>query len=86
MAALESRSVPKLRPPSRRAAIIVFEDTAQSFVTADDMFHVGRVARFLDQLVVESLVIALKVIMLHEFLYSFAKMACAQRNNLGQTF
>jgi len=42
-------------------------------VTADDTVHVGRVARFLEQLVVEPLVIALKVIMLREFLYSFAR-------------
>ena len=69
-----TRSVPLLSPPSRCSPIVVFEDTSQPFSTLDGTVHVGLVAPLLNQLVVETLVISLKVVMLHVFLHSFSKV------------
>ncbi len=52
--------MPLLSPPLRRPPIVRFEDTSQPFLTLDGTVHVGLVARLLNQLVVETLVIALK--------------------------
>ncbi len=47
--------------------------------------HVGLVARLLNQLVVETLVIALKVVMLRVFFHDFPKVVLAQRDDLIET-
>ena len=75
----------KLSPPSRRPSIVVVEDAAQPFSTADGTVRIGLVAHLLDQLVVESLVIALKVVMLRVFFHGFPKVALAKWDDLGQT-
>ena len=47
--------------------------------------HVGLVARLLNQLVVETLVIALKVVMLRVFFHGFPKVVLAQQDDLIET-
>ncbi len=50
--------------------MIATQDTSESLPTLDGTIHNGLIARLLDQLVVESLVIALKVICNSLFLVS----------------
>jgi hypothetical protein len=54
-------------------------------LTLDGTVRIGLVAQLLNQLVAETLVIALKVVMLRVFLHGFSKVALAQRDELGQT-
>ena len=82
---LEPRSVPKFSPPSRRPPVVVLKEAPQPFSTADGTIHVGPVARLLDELVVEPLVVALKVVVIRVFPHGFPKVALAQWNDLGQT-
>jgi len=77
--------VPILSPLLRGPPIIVFEDTSQPFLTLDGTVPIGLVARLLNRLVVETLVIALTMVMLCVFLHGFPKVALAQRDDLGQT-
>jgi len=51
---------------------VVVEDAAQPFMTHEGGIHVDRAMPFLDQPVVESLIIALEVIVLGVFLHSVA--------------
>jgi len=69
------RSVPKHSPLLRRPSIVVFEDTSQPFSTFNGSAHIRLVARFLDETVIESLVITLKVIMFRVFHNGFTKMS-----------
>ncbi len=70
----------------RGPPIVVIQDTSESLSAIDGIVHIGLVDRLLDQLIVESLVIALKVIVVRVLLHRIAKMAFTQRNDLGQTF
>ncbi len=60
----EPRTVPKLGLMSRRLAIVVVEETAQSFATCHVTAHDRSVPCFQDELVAESLVIAFSVVVL----------------------
>ena len=60
--------------------VIVFEDSTEPLATLDSAALTDRTARFLDQLIVEALVIALQVVVLRIFLDGLAKVALAQRN------
>ncbi len=62
-----SRPVPEVGPRSR-CPPIGFEHTSEPFVALHCTLHVGLVARLLDQLVVETLVIALEVVVLRVLL------------------
>jgi hypothetical protein len=77
--------VPLLSPPSRRPSIVVLENTAESFPTLDAAVNVEFVPPILDQLVLETLVITLKVIVLRVFLHGRPKVALAEWDDLGQT-
>ena len=81
----DARMVRKFSPPLCRAPIIVFEDTPQPFSTADGTGHVRVVSGVLDQPIVETLVIALKVVVLGVLVQGVAKVAFAQRYDLGET-
>jgi hypothetical protein len=65
--------------------MVEIEDASESFSTVDGTVHIGPVARLLDELVVEPLVIALKVVVIRVFPHGFPKVALAQWNDLGQT-
>ena len=74
-------SAHRLRGPP----MVEIEDASESFSTVDGTVHIGPVARLLDELVVEPLVVALKVVMLRVLLHGFSKVALAQWDDLGQT-
>jgi hypothetical protein len=76
--------VRKPSPPLCRATIIVFEDTPQPFSTADGTRLVRLVSGILDQLIVETLVIAFKAVVLSVLVQGVAKVAFAQRYDLGE--
>ena len=78
--------MPLPSPPLRRPPIVEFEVTSQPFLTLDGTVHVELAAWLLNQLVVETLVIALKVVVLRILLHGHPKVTLAQWNNLGQTF
>jgi hypothetical protein len=65
--------------------VIVVEDTTEPFPALDCTVSVWAVDRLLDQLVVEPLVIAFEMVVLRIFLDGLAKVALAQRDDLGQT-
>jgi hypothetical protein len=65
--------------------MIVFEDTTEPFSAVNRAALIDRTARFLDQLVVEPLVIALQVVVLRIFLDGLAKVTLAQWDDLPQT-
>jgi hypothetical protein len=65
--------------------MIVFEDTTEPLSTVNRAALIDRTTRFLDQLIVEPLVIALQVVVLRVFLDGLAKVALARWDDLGQT-
>ena len=65
--------------------MIVFEDTTEPLSTVNRIAHIDRTARILDQLVVEPLVIALKMVVLRVFLHGLAKVTLAQCDDPSQT-
>jgi len=65
--------------------MIVLEDTSEPFSTGDGAVTVGLVAAYLDQLVFETLVIALKVVMVCVIFHGFTEVALAERHDPGQT-
>jgi hypothetical protein len=81
-----SRSVPKLSRPSRRFAIVVFQNPSEPFCAFDGVVQTRCVAWFLDELVVESLVITLRVIMFRLFADRVPKMTLPQWDHLSETF
>ena len=65
--------------------MIEFEDSTKPLSTFNRAGLTDRMARLLDQLILEPLVIALQVVVLRVFLDGLAKVALAQWNDLGQT-
>jgi hypothetical protein len=63
---------------------VVVEDPTQPFMADDGGIHVDHARRFLDQLIIEPLMIPLSVIMLRVLLHSVAEMVLAQWDDLGQ--
>lgn len=76
--------MPKLSLPLCGAAKAVFEDAAEPFSTGHGTVSVRPVSRFPDKLVVETLVIAPKVVMRPVLCHRFAKVALGQRYDPGQ--
>jgi hypothetical protein len=70
--------VRKLGPPSRGPPIVVVQDATEPFSALNRSIHSGAAGQLLDQLVVETLVIALQVVVLRVFLDGLAKVALAQ--------
>ncbi len=65
--------------------MVVIQNTTEPLTAADCTINAVPVGQLLDQLVVEPLVIALQVVVLGVFLDGPAKVALAQRDDLGQT-
>ena len=61
--------------------VIVFEDTAEPLSTVNRTAHIHPTVRFLDQLVVEPLVIALEMVVLRVLLHGLAEVTLAQRDD-----
>ncbi len=76
---------PAPRLVHQRPSIVVLEDTAQSFSTLDAAVNVEFVPAILGQLVLETLVVTLEVIVLRVLLHGRPKVALAEWDDLGQT-
>ncbi len=61
----------------------MFEDSTKPFPVLNDAVKIGLDARFLDQLIIEPLVISLQVVVLRVFLNGLAKVALAQWDSRG---
>ncbi len=64
--------------------MVVVEDASEPFAAGDRAVFAGPLARFLDEVVPQTLVIALCVVVLRELSNRFPKVAFAQRDDLGQ--
>ncbi len=64
---------------------LVAQDAAEPFSALDCTVSVWVAGLLLDQLIVESLVIALQVVVLRVLLHGLAKVTLAQWDDLGQT-
>lgn len=64
---------------------IVVKDAAQPFLAHDSGTHVDHARRFLDQLIVEPLMIPLDVVVLCVLLHRVAQVLLSQWNDLVQT-
>ena len=74
-------SADRLRGPP----FVVVEDSAQPFMALNSGIHIDHAVLFLDQPIVESLMIPLGVIVLRVFLHRVPQMPLAQRDDLGKT-
>jgi len=65
--------------------MVVIQNATKPSSTFDGTLDAGPVDRSLNQFIIEPLVIALEMVVLHVFLHRLAKMVLAQRFDLGQT-
>ncbi len=63
----------------------MIQDAAEPLSALDCTVRVETVGRLLDELVIETLVVALKVVVVCVLLHGLAKVALAQRDDLCQT-
>jgi len=82
IATRKSRSVPKLGPPSRGPPVVVVQNTTKPLSAVNRAVHIGSVDQLLDQFVVESLVIALLMVVLRVVRHGPAKVTLAQGDDL----
>jgi hypothetical protein len=64
--------------------MVEVEDSSEPFAARHDAVITGRIAGFHNEPVLQTLVIALRVVVLRELSNGFPKMAFAQRDDLGQ--
>ena len=64
---------------------IVVENASEPFTTLDTTNHGVRASPIVDQLVIDSLMVALDVVVLRVLLHGVAKMPLAQWDDLRQT-